>query len=402
MEKSDDEQISKPGPIFVNPNKKYGLQIRSTATKQTIKTTANVLSAKTTVKPCIFNDDDDDDDDNEESNLKKDSKKPPVSMTTSNRLKKQTQIELEKAISEDANIFEYDSIYDKLESEKVKMNPKLKNESKEPKYIAGIMKAAAKRQMEFEKVQERKIQKEREEEGDLWSDKETFVTSAYRKKMEERQLLEEEERNQEKIEALLDVRKQKDLSGFYSNVLKMRSGEFVIHEESEKDKIAKQEEKETLNKKTDASKSAQHQKVYRTKKEESSDEEEEEAEKNKLIDEDICEEDKDEVLSDDNDEERREESENITKITKTTEIKKEPENLDEEEKTKLEIKIEIESLKQEKILAEVKQAEKVDKETKRLNMFRKRTVAEVFDAELSEYFNRKSTVLSLKNYIERD
>ena len=58
------------------------------------------------------------------------------------------------------------------------------------------MKAAAKRQMEFEKVQERKIQKEREEEGDLWSDKETFVTSAYRKKMEERQLLEEEERNQ--------------------------------------------------------------------------------------------------------------------------------------------------------------------------------------------------------------
>ena len=92
------------------------------------------MSAKTTVKPCIFNDDDDDDDDNEESNLKKDSKKPPVSMTTSNRLKKQTQIELEKAISEDANIFEYDSIYDKLESEKVKMNPKLKNESKEVRF----------------------------------------------------------------------------------------------------------------------------------------------------------------------------------------------------------------------------------------------------------------------------
>jgi hypothetical protein len=56
-------------------------------------------------------------------------------MVTSNRLKKQTQIELEKAISEDANIFEYDSIYDKLESEKVKMNPKLKNESKEVRFL---------------------------------------------------------------------------------------------------------------------------------------------------------------------------------------------------------------------------------------------------------------------------
>ncbi len=56
-------------------------------------------------------------------------------MVTSNRLKKQTQIELEKAISEDANIFEYDSIYDKLESEKVKMNPKLNNESKEVRFL---------------------------------------------------------------------------------------------------------------------------------------------------------------------------------------------------------------------------------------------------------------------------
>jgi hypothetical protein len=46
------------------------------------------------------------------------------------------------------------------------------------------MKAAAKRKMEFEKLQERKIQTEREKEGDLWSDKEVFVTSAYRKKME--------------------------------------------------------------------------------------------------------------------------------------------------------------------------------------------------------------------------
>lgn len=129
------------------------------------------------------------------------------------------------------------------------------------------MKAAAKRQMDFEKHQERKIHRERQEEGDLWQDKETFVTSAYRKKMEERQKIEEEERNQDKIEELLDVRKQKDLSGFYSNLLKMKTGELVVEEEGAKDKRIENEEK---NKEQQLNK---QKKIYR-KKRDTSDEEE--------------------------------------------------------------------------------------------------------------------------------
>lgn len=242
------------------------------------------------------------------------------------------------------------------------------------------MKAAAKRQMEFEKVQERKIQKEREEEGDLWSDKETFVTTAYRKKMEERQQLEEEERRQEQIEALLDVRKQKDLSGFYSTVLKMRSGEFVMHEEGEKDKLALAElEKKEL----EIKKTTQH-KVYRTKKEESSDEEEVTKEP------EIFTEDQDEVISDeDADKEVKIKIEKEETVVETTE-------------TNLDIKIEIESLKQEKILEEAKKVEKEDKEQRRINMLKKRTVGSVLDQELSDYFNRKSTILAAKSYIERE
>jgi len=249
------------------------------------------------------------------------------------------------------------------------------------------MKAAAKRQMDFEKVQEKKIQKEREQEGDLWSDKEVFVTTAYRKKMEERQLLEEEERRQEQIEALLDVRKQKNLSGFYTNVLKMRSGEFVIHEESEKEKFAKAEE--ALKKKNEANvKSTHSAKIYRTQKEESSEEEEEDKLEVKKEAE-ICAEDKDEIISD-------EENERMEAANKSAETIKT--DLNDEDNKKLEIKIEIESLKQEQILAN----QKIDKEQKRINMFKKRTVNEVFDKELSDYFIRKSSVLSLKTYIERD
>ena len=41
------------------------------------------------------------------------------------------------------------------------------------------------------------------------------MTSAYRKKMEEMQKLEEEEQKREMLENMLDVRKQKDMSGFY-------------------------------------------------------------------------------------------------------------------------------------------------------------------------------------------
>lgn len=142
------------------------------------------------------------------------------------------------------------------------------------------MKAAAKRQMEFEKLQERKIHKERQEEGDLWKDKEVFVTSAYRKKMEERAKIEEEEKNQDKIEELLDVRKAKDLSGFYSNMLKMRAGEFVMEEEGAKEKRLEQERKQELEIKK-RSESEKQKKSYRSKRE-SSDEEEEKKEEAKV------------------------------------------------------------------------------------------------------------------------
>jgi coiled-coil domain-containing protein 55 len=115
------------------------------------------------------------------------------------------------------------------------------------------MKAAALRQLEYERREDRKVQREREEEGDIFNDKESFVTEAYRKRMEEKQRLDEEERKQDQIEgkiiigyfnssykliyltkALLDVRKAKNLSGFYDNMLKLRTGELKIEEESEK------------------------------------------------------------------------------------------------------------------------------------------------------------------------
>ena len=44
------------------------------------------------------------------------------------------------------------------------------------------------------------MQKEREQEGDEFADKEVFVTSAYKKKMQERQEQEERERREAELE----------------------------------------------------------------------------------------------------------------------------------------------------------------------------------------------------------
>ena len=62
------------------------------------------------------------------------------------------------------------------------------------------------------------MQKEREAEGDQYADKEKFVTTAYRKKMEEQAKEEEEEARLARMEAALDVTKQNDLSGFYRHI----------------------------------------------------------------------------------------------------------------------------------------------------------------------------------------
>lgn len=54
--------------------------------------------------------------------------------------------------------------------------------------------------------------------GDMYKDKESFVTSAYKKKLEEMKKLEEEEKREEYLEKIGDVRKQGNLDGFYRHL----------------------------------------------------------------------------------------------------------------------------------------------------------------------------------------
>lgn len=62
------------------------------------------------------------------------------------------------------------------------------------------MRAVEERKKEQDRRDDRKIQKEREAEGEKFADKDAFVTSAYRQKLKER----EEELEREKREAAME------------------------------------------------------------------------------------------------------------------------------------------------------------------------------------------------------
>ena len=76
----------------------------------------------------------------------------------------------------------------------------------QPKYIKNLLKTAEARKLENERRIERQVQKEREQEGDMYADKESFVTAAYKEKLKERQEQEEAEKRKEMLEGKNYVR----------------------------------------------------------------------------------------------------------------------------------------------------------------------------------------------------
>lgn len=83
------------------------------------------------------------------------------------------------------------------------MNPYLSSVSillPQPKYIHQLMKAVEERKKEQERREERKIQKEREAEGEQFADKEAYVTSAYKQKLQEQKEEQEREKRQAELE----------------------------------------------------------------------------------------------------------------------------------------------------------------------------------------------------------
>ena len=136
--------------------------------------------------------------------------------------------EHQAALAQDASVFDYDGAYDEMQEQKKQareLTTGKTGQQKSAKYIGTIMEAHKERQIENDKIFERKLVKESEAEAHLYGDKEKFVTAAYRRKMEAREEFEAEQKAKEAREDKEDVTKRKDMSHFYSNLLHGKVGQ---------------------------------------------------------------------------------------------------------------------------------------------------------------------------------
>lgn len=90
----------------------------------------------------------------------------------------------------------------------------------QPKYISSLLQKAKEREIERDRIIERKLAREQAEEEAVYGDKEKFVTTAYRARLEERSRLEEQARRSDAADAAQDVTKRGDLNEFYRNMYK--------------------------------------------------------------------------------------------------------------------------------------------------------------------------------------
>jgi coiled-coil domain-containing protein 55 len=160
---------------------------------------------------------------------------------TNNQTKAQqrsVKLSIDKALKEDATVFQYDEVYDDMEKKKEHTNEKKKNVK--PRYIQNLLVQAEKRKVEYERRNERLIQKEREAEGDQFKDKEAFVTASYKAKLEELRKLDEEDLKFSMIEDINDVTKQKDMGSFYRHLFKE---ELCKNENDKTDEVKKSTKK---------------------------------------------------------------------------------------------------------------------------------------------------------------
>ncbi|KAL6098742.1 nsrp1 [Pungitius sinensis] len=194
------------------PTKQYGLILSQK------KLSKNLL------KHSVFEDDSDDEITVGETLQKEAVKK---------KMMKQTRLEMHKALEQDSSVYDYDAVYDDIQKQRLETNKKLLGGAdKKPKYIQQLMKAVEDRKKEQERRDERKIQKEREAEGEQFADKDAYVTSAYKLKLQEQKEELEKEKRVAAMEAALDVKKQNDLSGFYRHLLNQTVGEEAIPDHS--------------------------------------------------------------------------------------------------------------------------------------------------------------------------
>nr|CCA20887.1 conserved hypothetical protein [Albugo laibachii Nc14] len=127
----------------------------------------------------------------------------------------------EEALAQDPSIFDYDGVYDTIHAPKASSSfQKLSSTQKKPKYINAIMEKAKIREMEHERIRERRLQRERQEEDEEYGGKEKLISASYKRILMERKEWELEDKRLEQQEKAQDVRLrgEEGMAAFYANL----------------------------------------------------------------------------------------------------------------------------------------------------------------------------------------
>ncbi|WWC66932.1 uncharacterized protein I206_100839 [Kwoniella pini CBS 10737] len=218
---------SKPGP---SSTPKSNMELLMAKSKPSSSSNLPSVGKKPTL-PFDEDGDDDDDDENEgglnalagPSKKQQNKNKAPIGQT--NLLSRSERKAQKVAESIDQSIFDYDKHYDTMKSiEKAHEEIRKKEaEERKPKYIESFLASAQTRKLDKLRAEEKMLSREREKEGDLYQDKEKFVTDAYKKQMEQVKKAEEEEKKRE--DELRKSRSGPGLTSFYKSMLESSEAE---------------------------------------------------------------------------------------------------------------------------------------------------------------------------------
>ena len=129
-----------------------------------------------------------------------------------------------QAAAVDPSIYDYDGVYDQMkadERKKISARSGLSNTNHSKpgaRYIGSLKQAAKVREREFDRVYERQLLKEQEQDKDTYGDTERFVTAAYKKQLQESRKWDAEDRRMDEVEERTSAQTS-GMAGFYSNLL---------------------------------------------------------------------------------------------------------------------------------------------------------------------------------------
>jgi coiled-coil domain-containing protein 55 len=125
----------------------------------------------------------------------------------------------EAAEALDPSVYDYDAAHGVIEAARKQREAQVKKENAQRKsrYMSDVTKAAEQRERDRSIAELKKIQREREAEGDEFADKEKFVTEAYKRKQEEDRIAQEEEAKREEEEKKKN--KFGGMTGFHKEML---------------------------------------------------------------------------------------------------------------------------------------------------------------------------------------